>query len=138
MDDAFIDDLLSLLPRFLGRLPPAQLRAFAARLARVHVPAGTLLYRQGDDSDSMHFVVTGRLEVRVRDRHGDRRLVAQLSAGDCVGELSLLTGEPRAADVLVTRDAVLARVACDDYEALIARYPEAGLDIARFALRTLR
>jgi len=138
VNDAFVEDLLLLLPRFLGRLPSAQLRAFAARLARVDVPAGTLLYRQGDVSDSMHFVVTGRLEVRVRDRHGDQRLVAQLSAGDCVGELSLLTGEPRAADVLVTRDAMLARVARDDYEAIIARYPEAGLDIARYALRTLQ
>jgi predicted acylesterase/phospholipase RssA/CRP-like cAMP-binding protein len=138
MADAFVDDLLDLLPRFLGRLPRAELRAFAACLEREQVQSGTLLYRQGDRSDCMHFVVTGRLEVRVHDRHDERRLVARLSAGDCVGELSLLTGETRAADVLVTRDAVLARLAREDYEALIARHPEAGLDIARFALSTLR
>jgi predicted acylesterase/phospholipase RssA/CRP-like cAMP-binding protein len=138
MDDEFIQDLRSLLPRFLGPLPDAELTAFAARLQRELVPGGTLLYQQGAASDCMHFVVTGRLEVWAHDRHGDRRLVAHLSSGDCVGELSLLTGDTRAADVVVLRDAVLARLGRDDYDAMLRRYPEAGLNIARFALRTLR
>ncbi|HKU85754.1 MAG TPA: patatin-like phospholipase family protein [Casimicrobiaceae bacterium] len=137
-DDDFTRDVVALLPRFLGPLPEADVRAFAARLTREHAVRGTLLYRQGDASDCMHFVVTGRLEVRVRDRHGERRPVAHLSSGDCVGELSLLTGDARAADVLVLRDAVLARLARFDYEAMLAMYPGAGLNIARFALRTLR
>src|SRR6185437_12752519 len=138
MEDELDDDLLSLLPRFLGRLSKDELAAFAARLAIVRVPSGQLLYRQGDASDCMHFVVTGRLEVWVRDRHGDRRLVAHLSSGDCVGELSLLTGDARAADVVVIRDTVLARLGRDDFDALLRVHPDAGLDIARFALRTLR
>ncbi|HEX6793440.1 MAG TPA: cyclic nucleotide-binding domain-containing protein, partial [Casimicrobiaceae bacterium] len=138
MEDELHDDLLALLPRFLSRLTRDQLAAFAARLAIVRVRSGELLYRQGDASDCMHFVVTGRLEVWVRDRHGDRRLVAHLSSGDCVGELSLLTGDPRAADVVVVRDAVLARLGHGDFDALVQSHPDAGLDIARFALRTLR
>jgi predicted acylesterase/phospholipase RssA len=137
-DDDFTRDVVALLPRFLGSLPEAELRAFASRLTREHALRGALLYRQGDASDCMHFVVTGRLEVWVRDRHGERRPVAHLSSGDCVGELSLLTGDARAADVLVLRDAVLARLARVDYETMLATYPGAGLNIARFALRTLR
>ena len=138
MDPAFVDDLVSLLPRFLGALPEAKVRAFVSRLQREHAPSGTLLYRQGDASDCMHFIITGRLEVWVRDRHGDRRLVTHLSSGDCVGELSLLTGDPRSADVVVIRDAVLARLGRDDYDAMLRQYPDAGLNIARFALRKLR
>ena len=58
MPEAFDDaDLQSLLPRFLGPLSNERLRAFASRLSRVHVPSGTLLYRQGDESDCMHFIV---------------------------------------------------------------------------------
>lgn len=134
-DDA---DLQSLLPRFLGPLSSERLRAFASCLSRVHVQSGTLLYRQGDESDCMHFIVTGRLEVWVRNDHGERRLVTHLSSGDCVGELSLLTGERRAADVMVIRDAVLARLDRRDFDAMLREHPDAGLDIARFALRTLR
>jgi len=138
MEDELHDDLLSLLPRFLARLTKDELAAFAARLAMMRVRSGELLYRQGEPSDCMHFVITGRLEVWVRDRHGDRRLVAHLSSGDCVGELSLLTGDARAADVVVIRDAVLARLGREDFDALVQSHPDAGLDIARFALRTLR
>ncbi|HEY3461075.1 MAG TPA: patatin-like phospholipase family protein [Casimicrobiaceae bacterium] len=138
MHDDSDDDLVSLLRPFLEPMEKAELAAFAARLARIRVQSGTLLYRQGEASDCMHFVVTGRLEVWVRDRHGDRRLVAHLSSGDCVGELSLLTGDARAADVLVIRDAVLARLDRDDFDALLRTHPDAGLNIARFALRTLR
>ena len=132
------DDLRSLLTRFLGPQSKDELSAFASRLHRVEAASGTLLYRQGEVSGCMHFIITGRLEVRVRDRDGNARLVAHASSGDCVGELSLLTGDPRAADVIVIRDAVLARLDRPDYEAMLLAYPEAGLNIARFALRTLR
>ena len=132
------DDLDSLLKRFLGPQSKDQLSAFTSRLHRMEVPSGTLLYRQGDPSDCMHFIITGRLEVWVRDRDGNRRLVTHLSSGDCVGELSLLTEDARAADVVVIRDSVLARLDRREFEAMLVAYPDAGLNIARFALRTLR
>jgi predicted acylesterase/phospholipase RssA len=138
MDDEFVRYLTALLPRFLGELPEAEMARFVARLQRVHVVSRQLLYRQGEVGDCMHFIVTGRLEVWVRDKYGERRVVAHLSSGDCVGELALLTGEPRAADVVVTRDTVLARLAKDDYDEMLRRYPQAGLGIARYALRSLR
>jgi len=138
MDDAFTRYLVALLPRFLGALAETELAQVVDRLQRVHVVSGQILYRQGEAGDCMHFVVTGRLEVWVRDKYGERRLVAHLSSGDCVGELSLLTGDPRAADVVVTRDTVLARLAKDDYDEMLRKHPEAGLSIARYALRSLR
>ena len=79
MDDEYIEDLRLLLPRFLGPLPNVELIAFATRLHREFVASGTRLYRQGEASDCMHFVVTGRLGVWTHDRYGDRRLVAHLS-----------------------------------------------------------
>jgi len=138
MDDAFNRYLIALLPRFVGPLAEAELAHVVGQLERVHVGSGQALYRQGDAGDCMHFVVTGRLEVWVTDKYGERRLVAHLSSGDCVGELALLTGDPRAADVVVTRDTVLARLARRDYEAMLRKHPEAGLCIARHALRSLR
>jgi len=61
MDDEYIEDLRLLLPRFLGPLPDVELIAFATRLHREFVAGGTSLYRQGEASDCMHFVLTGRL-----------------------------------------------------------------------------
>ncbi len=57
------------------------------------------LVRQGDDGNSMFLIVQGNVEVRV-NREGVERAVAQLGAGDCLGEMSVLTGEKRSATVV--------------------------------------
>jgi predicted acylesterase/phospholipase RssA/CRP-like cAMP-binding protein len=137
MDEEFARYLLALLPRYFGTLPAATIAHFSGLLRRMHVVSGKVLLRQGEAPDCMYFIVTGRVEAWRQNAHGDRQLVAHRSSGDCVGELSLLTDEPQAADVVVTRDTVLARLARTDYQAMLRSHPEVGLDIARFALRSM-
>ena len=74
----------------------AQLRRFAA---------GRTILRQGEDGDSMMVVVQGRLKVSIPDEQGGFRDVATIWPGECIGEMSLLTGEPRSATV-TAQDAV--------------------------------
>lgn len=137
MHEQWLSYALSFLPRYLGELPRNQLEEIAALLVVQEIPSGHLLYRQGDAGDCMHFVITGRLEVRLRDDTGRAYAVTHLSAGDSVGELALLTGNPRAADVIAIRDSTVARLSKQDYEELVRRRPEAGINIARYALSRL-
>lgn len=94
------------LRRYFGELPRAELNEVAAHLRHEEISSGDLLYRQGDVGDCMHFVLTGRLEVRLRDEYGNALAVTHLSGGDLVGELSVLTGNRRAADVVAIRDSI--------------------------------
>jgi predicted acylesterase/phospholipase RssA/CRP-like cAMP-binding protein len=127
----------SWLQRYFGDLPPAELNEVTAHLRREEIPSGEFLYRQGDLGNCMHFVLTGRLEVRVRDERGGTRAVTHLSGGDSVGELSVLTGNRRAADVVAIRDSSVARLSTHDYELIVREHPQAGLNIARYALGRL-
>src|SRR5215212_9375304 len=126
MDEEFVLYLSILLPRYFGKLPASQMKSIAGRLQRVHLGSGQLLYRQGQVLDDMHFVVTGRLEVWTRDTRADPHIASHLSSGDCVGELSLLTGQPHFADVVVTRDTVLGRLNRRDYDELVRHQPHAA------------
>ncbi len=54
---------------------------------------------QGVAGDSLFVLVRGAVDVRIT-RDGQARSVAKLGAGDCVGEMSLLTGDPRSATVV--------------------------------------
>lgn len=137
MDQAFLSQALAVLPRFLGDLSQQQLREVASRLQRQEAASGDHLYRQGDVGDCMHFVLTGRLEVRLHDDEGGSRAVSHLSGGDAVGELALLSGQQRAADVVAIRDSLLARLGQADYEAILRNHPQAGLNLARYALGRL-
>ena len=77
----------------------------AAAIDRLHAAShkvtfrrGAVLMRQGDDGDSMFTILSGKVAVTVHEPGGDR-LVAELGPDEVVGEMSLLTGEPRSATV---------------------------------------
>src|SRR5262249_38494531 len=123
--------------RYFGELPHAELNEIATHLEREEISSGNLLYRKGDIGDCMHFVLTGRLEVRLQDESGHTHAVTHLSGGDSVGELSLLTGNRRAADVVAIRDSSVARLTKQDFEDFTRDHPQAGLNIARYALDQL-
>jgi NTE family protein len=129
--------LQAVLSEHFGTLPAEETSALAQRLSRTAMAAGDVLYRQGERGDCMHFVLTGRLQVRRREKHGDERVVAHRSSGQCVGEMALLTGEPRTADVVAVRNTVLARLERHDFEAMLRAHPQAGLTFARSSLRAM-
>src|SRR5581483_9310706 len=83
---------------FLG-LPPESMSALARSCEQHTFQNGQILFHQGDAGDSLHIVTEGQLKVFVAAESGDEILVAILSRGDCVGELSLIDGEPRSATV---------------------------------------
>jgi small-conductance mechanosensitive channel/CRP-like cAMP-binding protein len=75
-------------------------RATLARSAVRHIYApGELIFRKGDQGDSMFIINRGSVEVRVPGSNGSLQRVAVLESGNFFGEMALLTGEPRTADI---------------------------------------
>lgn len=114
-------DMIGASPLF-GRLDRATRAELADSLSFVSLVAGEMLFRQGDPGDSLYIVESGLLEVRARDAAGER-VLDRLDAGAGVGELALLTGRPRTADVVAVVDSRLLRVAREGFERLVARHP---------------
>ncbi|HJQ37240.1 MAG TPA: mechanosensitive ion channel family protein [Thermoanaerobaculia bacterium] len=89
----------------LSPLPHEALESIAAA-ARLHVYSkGETIIRQGAAGDSMFIVHKGRVAVRVGGEE-----VAQLGEGEFFGEMALLTGEARAADVIALTDVVAVEI----------------------------
>lgn len=78
----------------------AHLREIARHCRRRSFPAGGVLMRQGDTSDSMDVVVKGSVKVeRLFPGADTPALLAKLQSGDVVGEMGVLSGSPRTATV---------------------------------------
>ncbi|MCJ7815507.1 MAG: cyclic nucleotide-binding domain-containing protein, partial [Xanthomonadales bacterium] len=81
-------------------------------LEELHVSelaGGEWLMKQGDPGDALYFLVRGRLQAWARDENGNDkgRFLNEIVPGDSVGELSLLTGAPRAVGIQAIRDSLL-------------------------------
>ena len=75
-------------------------------LTEQRVRAGDVICQRGEREDRLYVVHTGSVEVRL-GLGPDSTSLYRLGPGDCFGEMALLTGEPRSADVVAVEDSVL-------------------------------
>ena len=106
--------LLREVPLFAS-LPDTRLHELAALARPVSLPAGAVLFERGAPGDALYVIRHGRLEVVV-----DGEVVREAGRGEVLGELALLTGEPRNATVRARRDAELYAVHRADLDVLLA------------------
>jgi MFS family permease len=93
--------LLRRVPAFAA-LPPPQIEGLARMLQLVHAPAGQVILRQGEAGNCLYVIADG--VVRVSRDHAP---LATMGRGAIFGEIALLTGSPRSADVTAATDAEL-------------------------------
>jgi NTE family protein/lysophospholipid hydrolase len=99
----------------------------AGEFEPVALYGGERLFRQGDPGDSLYIVVSGRLRVEATAADGTRTRLAELGAGETVGEMAVISGEPRSATVYATRDTQLARLSRESVDRVVIRHPHAML-----------
>ena len=116
-------------------LDTALREAVAQRARPVRVPAGEWLFREGETGDALYVVRAGRMHV-LEDATG--AMIREIGRGDAVGELALLTGEPRAASVRAARTTDLLAVYRDDFDELLRTAPALPLALTRTLAEQLR
>src|SRR5712691_11412571 len=92
-------EVFARIPFFAEVLSPADLDGLAAKARECLFPPGAVLMQEEDFGSSMFALVEGEVSVSVDDGYGRSDHVATLSAGDIVGEMSLMTGARRSATV---------------------------------------
>jgi CRP/FNR family transcriptional regulator, cyclic AMP receptor protein len=90
---------LSRVPLFAD-LEARALRALADAGRMCLVEAGATVLREGAPADGLVVVLTGRLRVVKQTADGVHVTLAEIEAGDYVGELALLDGGARSASVV--------------------------------------
>jgi predicted acylesterase/phospholipase RssA/CRP-like cAMP-binding protein len=118
-------------------LDPATLADLEAELSLVRLAPGDTLFRQGDAGDSMYVLVEGCLSIRFRPADGVEIAVDDMRPLASVGEMALLTGQPRSATAIAADACALVRLGRSGFERLAARHPHATRDFAQTLLPRL-
>jgi predicted acylesterase/phospholipase RssA/CRP-like cAMP-binding protein len=108
-------------------LDPQLLADLESELEPVTLHSGELLLREGEPDDSIFLVISGRVRVVRRKPDAEETVLAELAAGETVGEMAFISGEPRTADVYAIRDTQLAKLSRHSVKRLLARHPMATL-----------
>lgn len=88
------------------------------------LPGGMLLERSGENYCALFVLITGRLTVFLEESDGTKRIIGQVHAGETIGEMSVLSGEPPMAQVAAVRDSELLRVDAPFFRELMALCPK--------------
>jgi CRP-like cAMP-binding protein len=117
-------DLLRLHP-FLSALSARDVKELQTRTRVRRVPAGHVLFQQGDAGDGLYGILAGRVAFTVDSRNGKELILNVLGPGEFFGEIALLDGKGRTASA-VARDACrLLFLARSEFMSFFGERPEA-------------
>ena len=89
---------------------------------RIEVQPGKVIARQGDPANSMHFLLDGRVGIMV-DTDGHPVRVRSLGPHTTIGEMGLITRQPRSATIQAERSSVVYELSANAYERIKRENP---------------
>jgi CRP/FNR family transcriptional regulator, cyclic AMP receptor protein len=125
-------ELLAGTPLLAG-VDPQGVAMIAQRMVEVDFAKDHVIARQGEVGTGFFLVATGSVRV-VRDG----ATIARIGPGDFFGELSVLDGRPRVAQVIADEPTTCLALATWDFESVVREHPEVALAILRGLAGRLR
>jgi CRP/FNR family transcriptional regulator, cyclic AMP receptor protein len=123
--------------RTVELLPKPLLDKIAAVATVRAFPKRAIIVTEGDDSDSLYVMISGKARVFVADDKGREVQLNQLGVGEYFGEVTL-DGGPRSASVMALEDCRCAVVKRAELTPFIEKNPELAIHIVRKLARRVR
>lgn len=121
-------DVQQLMSRveILALLPSPERLAISKLLCAVKSRSGKTIVKEGSENSELVFIAEGQVKVCRVDERGREVILALLGQGDFFGELALLTGMPRCADVITLMPCELLILDGRDFLSHIEKWPNLG------------
>ncbi len=131
-----INAIIEQIPFFAG-FNPNDLAGVARHMRCYLAPEGAEIIREGETGEFVLLLLEGKIEILKQNTQGVPQRIGIVSAGETVGEMSLVDGAPRFASCSALEPikfAVLDRRALD---LIFAKEPQLGITILSGLLRLL-
>lgn len=89
-----------------------------------YVTEGTILFREGEKGTEFYFLKQGLVEIYKTLENGEELRMAIVEPGNIFGEMSMITGQPRAASARCMTNCLISTSDGDNLEALVLNNPE--------------
>ena len=99
---------------------------------------GNLIFLEESEGKNLFFVVEGSVKVTRLSKDGREVILAMLNAGDFFGEMSLLDGEARSANVIALEKTEVLSLKRDDFLVVLHEYPKIAIQLLKEMTSRLR
>ena len=130
--------LLRTVPLFEG-LDDDDLEAIARVTIKRSIHKDQVIILAEEEGDTLFIIIKGQVKVSILSEDGREVILSLLGEGAVFGELSLLDGKPRSANVVATQDAEIYTLRRPDFLQLMSRVPQIAISLlAELATRLRR
>ncbi len=96
----------------------------AEKLVEQRYAQDEIIIREGEQDESFFIIESGTVEVYLLSAHGNRKILTNLGEGDFFGEIALLTGQKRTANVRALTDVRVHRLDKDSFREILESKPD--------------
>ncbi|MHB8509587.1 MAG: Crp/Fnr family transcriptional regulator [Candidatus Dormibacteria bacterium] len=123
---------------FVSSLSEAELADLQAMGRRRQFRKTSPILVEGEVSDRVAFIISGRVKVSLNTDDGKEVLLALRGPGDLLGELSFLDGEPRSATAAALEAVEAQILTAEEFKRFLENHPRAALNLLQMLSRRLR
>ena len=118
-------------------LPPQHLKALAEQGTVKAFPKNAIIISEGDRSDSLFIVQSGKVKVYLADEDGKELMLSTHGPGEYFGEMILDDG-PRSASVMTLEPSRFSVITTDQFKQFLAQHPDIGLELIKSLIYRVR
>ena len=101
-----------------------ELGHIADKMVAKHFENGNFIFLEDSEGEQCFFVLEGSVKVTRLSKDGREVILAMLNEGDFFGEMSLLDGESRSANVIALEETKVLTLDRNDFIAVVNDYPQ--------------
>jgi CRP/FNR family cyclic AMP-dependent transcriptional regulator len=131
-DTSAIVEMLQRTPLWSG-LTEKELKVIARSFKELKYNSGDIIVRKGESGVSFYLIAEGTVEVR-----SDGRVLSKLGPGQFFGEMAILDGRPRSADVVALEPSRCLALTSWSFKSIVSNNPKMALKLLQESVRRLR
>lgn len=98
-----------------------------ARWSRAYsADTGCVVLNEGDKSNCLCIIIKGKINIFKELANNEQLKIADLSAGESVGEMGIIDGEPFSASAIASENSIVLLITREDFEDIVSQHRDLG------------
>ena len=119
-------------------LSEAELGYISKKMISRHYESGEFIFLEDSEGEQCFFVIQGSVKVTRLSKDGREVILAMLNEGEFFGEMALLDGESRSANVIALEETEVLTLNREDFLVVLQDYPQIAIQLLKEMAHRLR